>query len=121
MAELPSYESLTGLPLPRDLYVAKDGSELPEAWKHIGYVRVDHGGTGKLQAFPLTGHIIARMFPAESQLRRGIRLYLGVKPLPGDLVPIRAQSVDPAFVKVLAVLGDEGLYEVDVTVAPDYA
>lgn len=111
--------TVTGLPLPSELFKADDGRHLPDNWKQISYVGARVGGRAAITRYPLLGSLIHRSFPAESQSRNGIRLVAGVAPHPGDL-GVRSAPIDPGFVVTIGVLGDTGLEEVKVSLAPEF-
>ena len=108
------------LPKPDELFApTTSGVVLPEEWACVTHVGVRHGGKREVRQYALTGGVIKRVLPASADLRRGIRLYVGVKPFPGDL-QFRAQSIDPAFVTSLTWSGDSGIKEAGVTLGESY-
>ena len=109
-----------GLPQPVELFApTTSGEVLPEDWARVSHVGVRHGGKSEVRWYALSGAVIKRVLPASADLRKGIRLYVGVKPFPGELGS-RSQSIDPAFVTSLRWSQDSGIDEADVKLGEDY-
>ena len=108
------------LPEPDELFApATSGVVLPEEWACVTHIGVRHGGRPEVRWYALSGAVIKRVLPASADLRKGIRLYVSVKPFPGELQP-RSQSIDPAFVTSLKWNGDSGIKDADVTLGEGY-
>ena len=109
-----------GLPKPDELFApATSGVVFPEDWACVTHVGIRHGGKSEVRWYTLSGAVIRRVLPASADLRKGIRLYVSVRPFPGDS-QFRAQSIDPAFVTSLEWSGDAGVQKADVELSKDY-
>ena len=108
------------LPQPDELFApATSGVVLPEDWACVIHVGVRHGGRPEVRWYTLAGGVIKRVLSSSADLRKGIRLYVSVKPFPGELES-RSQSIDPAFVTSLEWSGDTGVRKTEVHLSEDY-
>ena len=108
------------LPQPDELFApTTSGVVLPKDWGCVTHVGVRHGGKPEVRWYPMSSAAIRRVVSASADLRRGIRLYVGVRPFPGEL-DSHSQSIDPAFVTSLAWSGDSGIKEATVKLSEDY-